>query len=303
MTVDEFKKKVEEYFVFLEVEKNVSIHTLRAYRGDLEQFLEFWQRIIKKEPKGDRSFNKIVRRFVLALFYKKIAKTTLARKLSCMRSIARFLESQGISVNLNIKSPKIERKLPKVLTVDEIFYLLDQIKIEDMPSRFPYRDKAIFELLYATGVRCSELAGMKLQDINFDQKSVQVLGKGRKARVVLFGDKARKSVQTYVGKERGFIVGEQKDPEYVFLNYSGSQLTVRSIQRVFEMFRKFLKVDRELTPHKVRHSFATHLKDDGIEDSLLQKLMGHGNYKTTQTYARVTSCHFQKIKNPHDLLY
>jgi integrase/recombinase XerC len=288
MKISDFKKTAEEFLTFLEVERNVSNHTLRAYRADLEQFLIFWERLSKKELKADSSLNQVVRRFVLSLFYKKIAKTTLARKLSCMRSLARFLRGQGINIDLNIKSPRIEKKLPKVLTVDEIFYLLDKLKPEDLPSRFPHRDRAIFELMYATGVRCSELSGMKLSNVDFNQKSICVFGKGRKERIVLFGDKAKSVLETYLEKERSFMVGDQEDSGFLFLNYSGSQLTVRSVQRVFEMFRKFLKVDRELTPHKVRHSFATHLLNQGVDLRVIQELLGHKTLATTEIYTHVS---------------
>jgi site-specific recombinase XerD len=288
MDVQVFQEKIDEFLEFLEVEKNVSGHTLRAYKGDLNRLVEFWERISKKELKGLQSFDKIIRRYVLSLFYKKAAKTTLARKLSCIRSFVKFLSDHGIKIKLNVKSPRLDRKLPKILTIEEISYLLDRVRNEDLPSRFPRRDRAIFELLYATGVRCSELVNIKLQDFNLQEKSMYVFGKGRKGRVVLFGRKAAQGIKEYFQKERAFLLGQNGDERYLFLNYKGSQITVRSVQRVFEMFRKFLKVDRELTPHKVRHSFATHMLHQGVDLRVIQELLGHKTLSTTEIYTHVS---------------
>lgn len=297
MKLSMFSEKVKEYLTFLEVEKNVSDHTLRAYRGDLGQLRVFWERIEKKEPEVASSIDTVIRRFIHSLFFKKISKATLARKISCLRSLALFLKRQGIIIPANFKSPRVERKLPVVLTVDEIFYLLDTIKVEDIQSRFPYRDKALFEILYATGVRCSELVNIRIQDIDFSGKSIRVLGKGKKERFVLFGDKARKSVKTYMKEERSFLVkdGGELANDYLFLNYSGKQITQRSVQRIFTMFRKLLKVDRNLTPHKVRHSFATHLLNQGADLRVVQELLGHATLATTEIYTQVSSADLAKM--------
>ena len=288
MNSEEFSNKIDEFLEFLEVEKNVSQHTLRAYNGDLRRLVVFWDRMSIKDLKGVQSFDKIIRRYVLSLFYQKTAKATLARKLSCIRSFVKFLSDQGIKIKLNIKSPRLDRKLPKILTIEEVSYLLDRVRNEDLPSRFPLRDRAIFELLYATGVRCSELVNIKLQDFNLQEKSIYVFGKGRKGRIVLFGRKAAQSIKEYFKKERGFLLGSNEDPQCLFLNYKGGQITVRSVQRIFEMFRKFLKIDRELTPHKIRHSFATHMLHQGVDLRVIQELLGHKTLSSTEIYTHVS---------------
>ena len=140
MDFQTFKNKIKDFLTFLEVEKNVSQHTLRAYKADLNQLIRFWSNAISKENCIKDSFDRIVRRYVVSLFYEKIAKTTLARKLSCLRSFQQFLKSVGIKLSLNVKSPRLDKKLPSTLSVDEIFYLLDSIKNEDLPTRFPLRD-------------------------------------------------------------------------------------------------------------------------------------------------------------------
>lgn len=292
--VDAFQDKIKDFLTFLEVEKNVSNHTLRAYAADLRQVVVFWQKIQQNEKNIILSFDEVIRRYILSLFYKKISKATLARKLSCLKSFASFLRSLGIKLILHFKAPKLDKKLPGTLSVDEIFYLLDSVKNEDMSTKFPYRDKAVFELIYATGVRCSELVEIKLSDIDFENKYIKVLGKGRKERIVLFGDKAKDRMQDYLQYERPFL---QKDNgvDYLFLNFNGGKLTQRSVQRIFEMFRGFLKVERKLTPHKIRHSFATHLLDQGVDLRIIQELLGHKTIATTEIYTHVSSAQLAKM--------
>ena len=294
MNLEVFVQKVEQFMTFLEVEKNVSVHTLRAYRSDLRQLIEFWGRIEKKEKNGDNSLGTMVRRFVHSLYFKKITKTSLARKFSCLRSLVNYLKSEGITVPLKVKLPRLSRKLPSILTVDEIFYLLDKIKDSDLPTRFPLRDKAIFELLYATGVRCSELVGIRLGDIDLEGMSVSVFGKGKRERIVLFGKKAKQGLENYLTKERTFI-SVDKENSFLFLNYAGGKLSTRSVQRICNMFRSFLKVERKLTPHKIRHSFATHMLNQGVDLRVVQELLGHKTLATTQIYTQVSSAELAKM--------
>lgn len=294
MNLNFLKEKITDFSTFLEVEKNCSPNTLRAYKIDLKQLVEFWQRIASKEKELKNSFDKVLRRYIVFLFYKKMSKASLARKISCFRSFQMFLGSNGIKININFKSPKIERKLPTILTVDEIFYLLDSVKNDDLPTKYPYRDKALFELIYATGVRCAELVGIKLNEIDFANKAIKVFGKGAKERIVLFGEKAKNVLKKYIEKER-FLLLKKHECEYLFLNTLGAQLTPRSVQRIFEMFRKFLKIDKNLTPHKIRHSFATHLLNQGVDLRVIQELLGHKSLGTTEIYTRVTSADLAKM--------
>jgi integrase/recombinase XerC len=294
MNLSVFIEKVEQFLTFLEVEKNVSVHTLRAYRSDLRQLIEFWERIEKKEKSVDNSLGTIVRRFVHSLYFKKITKTSLARKFSCLRSLVHYLKTEGITVSLRVKLPRLSRKLPSILTVDEIFYLLDRVRDDDLPTRFPLRDRAIFELLYATGVRCSELVGISLTDIDLDGMSISVFGKGKRERIVLFGKKAKKVLENYLAKERPFIASTHQS-SFLFLNYAGGGLSTRSVQRICHMFKSFLKVERKLTPHKIRHSFATHMLNQGVDLRVVQELLGHKTLATTQIYTQVSSAELAKM--------
>jgi integrase/recombinase XerC len=291
-----FKEKIKDFLAYLEIERNASMHTVRAYQSDLKQVTKFWERICTKEPALKDAFESVLRRFAISLFYQKISKASLARKISALRSFQEFLKSQGEKLNVNMKSPRLDKKLPITLSVDEIFYLLDTIKLEILPTKLPYRDKAIFELIYATGVRCSEAVGIKLTDIDFENKTVKIMGKGRKERIVLFGSKAQKSIAQYIEKERQQLLTDQNEM-HLFLNKDGRLLTTRSIQRIFEMFRKFLNVNRKLTPHKIRHSFATHLLNEGVDLRIIQELLGHKTIATTEIYTHVSNQHLAKICN------
>jgi integrase/recombinase XerC len=294
LNVNVFEDKIRNFLTFLEVEKNVSNNTLRAYEQDLLQIVNFWKHLSTKEKMLKKSPEKIMQRYTVSLFYKKISNTSLARKFSSLRSFIKYLKTEGISIKTSFKSPRIDRKIPTTLTVDEIFYLLDTIKNENLPTKFPYRDKAIFELVYATGARCSELISIKLDDINFDNRNIKIIGKGKKERLVLFGSKAQISIEKYLEEERPYML-KQKNCESLFINCRGTQLTQRSVQRIFEMFRKYLKIERELTPHKIRHSFATHLLNEGTNLRIIQELLGHKSLSSTEIYTHVSNKQLSKL--------
>jgi site-specific recombinase XerD len=280
----EFSDKVAEFITHLEVERNLSGNTLRAYRADLKQFVLFWedQERLKVENSGLRQ---VIERYLVSLFYKKIDKSSIARKFSCFKSFEKFLKSYGVDLQLKLTRPRLDKKLPVYLSVDEIFHLLDNIKDEDLPSRRPIRDKTILEMLYATGMRCSELVSIRMGDIDMENKTIRICGKGSKERIVLFGDKAKNKLKDYLVKERPQVHDAN---EKLFLNNRGTPLTSRSIQRVIEMFRQFLKIDRPITPHKIRHSFATHMLNQGVDLRVVQELLGHKTLSSTEKYTHVS---------------
>jgi len=284
MNLHLFKEKLEEFLVYLDVERNLSLHTQRAYKSDLEQFYEFWHRISKQE-KNSLTAERALERFFISLYHKKITNNSIARKISCFQSFEKFLAKQNITLKLNLYRPRIEQKLPIFLSVDEIFYLLDDISEEKLPTRKPYRDKAIFELLYATGIRCSELVSIKLYDIDFAQKTIRILGKGKKERFVLFGSQAQKRVEAYLQTERPKPADTK---EHLFLNSRNEQLTSRTVQRIIAMFRQFLTLGKAITPHKLRHSFATHLLNQGTDLRIVQELLGHTTLASTEKYTHVS---------------
>ncbi len=285
MTIQQFLEKKDAFLVHLEVERNFSIHTIRAYEGDLRAFITFWQTKVSKDEQATLGLRQIVERYLVSLYYRKIDKRSIARKYSTFTSFAKFLKTYGITMDLDLKRPRITKKLPVFLSVDEIFYLLDSVNEKDLPSRSPIRDKAILELLYATGIRCSELVGIRFKDINMQEKTIRIQGKGNKERIALFGQKAKKKMQEYLLKER--LPVEHHD-QALFVNNRNQALTTRSIQRIIAMFRKFLKVDKQLTPHKIRHSFATHLLNQGTDLRVVQELLGHKTIASTEKYTHVS---------------
>lgn len=284
MDIIQFKNIKKDFITFLEVERNFSPNTVSAYNNDLNLFISFWETLSVDQQKL-LSLRQIIERYLVSLYYKKIDKNSIARKFSAFSSFARYAQSVGFTLNFHLQRPKIDKKLPVFLSVDEIFHLLDTIKESDLASRYPLRDKTILELFYATGIRCAELVNITLQDIDFTHQTIRIKGKGNIERIVLFGAKAHEKIKLYIEKERG---GTQEAQSPLFLNNRQQKLTPRSVQRIFIMFRKFLKIDKPLTPHKMRHSFATHLLNQGADLRAVQELLGHKTLSSTEKYTHVS---------------
>lgn len=291
MEVTQFQTKKEQFLVYLEVERNMSSHTLRAYASDLQQFLQFWEKITHTE-RIPLSFRLVLERYFISLYNKKRDKSSIARKISCFKSFEKYVKADGIVLDLKLTRPRLDKKLPVYLSVDEIFHLLDTIKNEELETKSPLRDKAIFELLYATGIRCSELVGITLDAIDIDKKIIRVFGKGRKERLVLFGEKAKERLLAYLTQER---VAPTRGKEHLFISFRNTPLTTRSVQRIIQMFRSFLKVKRAITPHKIRHSFATHLLNCGVDLRMVQELLGHTTIASTEKYTHITSAQLAQM--------
>ncbi len=236
-----------------------------------------------------------MQRYVVALFYKKLSKSSLARKLSCLRSFKKYLHGEGIDLPLSVKSPRIDKKLPPTLSEQEVGHLLDGVTDEQLQSPFPQRDRAVIELLYATGVRSSELAAITLHSINFAERTILVKGKGKKERIVLFNEAADTKLRQYITHERNALLADTADHGILFVNHTGTPLTPRSIQRVCTRFRKCLPTDRPLTPHKLRHSFATHLLNHGANLRVVQELLGHNSLATTEIYTYVSPAQLKEV--------
>lgn len=303
MTLEEFNTYRDAFLRYIAIEKNLSQHTQRAYEGDLRQFAEFWHFINKKEQQ-EFELNRAIERFLIRLYHKKIDKPSIARKVSCVKSLIKYVRSTGVDVALHVARPKLDKKLPLYLSVQEINHLLDGVPDHDLQSRLPLRDKTIFELLYATGIRCSELIAINLDDIDLEQKTIRIFGKGRKERMVLFGSKAHARLRAYLTTERTFLINTaqiKEHPPALFLNNQAGRLTTRSIQRIISTFRQFLTVDRPITPHTLRHSFATHLLHGGVDLRTLQELLGHQALSSTEVYTHVTAQDLQATTKVHPI--
>jgi integrase/recombinase XerC len=293
MEIKSFKEKKDAFLLHIRVEKNLSIHTQKAYESDLSQFITFWEEKYTTGPL--LPLRQIIERFLVSLFYKRIDKSSIARKFSCFKSFEKYLATNhAIVLNLKLQRPRLDKKLPIYLSINEIIYLLDSVSNESLPSKFPIRDKTIFELIYATGIRCSELVNIVYHDIDMHQKTIRIFGKGNKERIVLFGEQAKQRLLQYIEHERKPLTIED---EKLFLNHRNQPLTSRSIQRIFEMFRSFLKIQRPLTPHKLRHSFATHLLNQGADLRVVQELLGHKTLSSTEKYTHVSLEHLSKLCN------
>jgi len=284
MNLPELIALKDDFLLFMKVEKNLSVHTQRAYQSDLNQFFNFWL-ALAHEQKDNLSLRQVIERYLVNLFHKKIDKSTIARKFSCFKSFQKFLNSQGIPLKLALQRPRPDKKLPLFLSVDEIFYLLDSVQDDQLPTKKPARDKAIFELLYATGIRCSELVAIRAHDIDMTHKTIRIFGKGKKERIALFGQKAYERLLNYFKHERPKIMHQN---EHIFINSSNQPITQRTVQRIIRMFSTFLKFERPITPHKLRHSFATHLLNQGADLRTVQELLGHKILASTEKYTHVS---------------
>ncbi|MFS8506584.1 MAG: tyrosine-type recombinase/integrase [Candidatus Babeliales bacterium] len=285
MYFEDFKKYKNDFLTYINIEKNLSLNTQKSYKGDFKLFSDFWTRI-EQEDAEKIELRRALERYFVFLFHKKIDKSSVARKISCFRSFEQYLKIFDIRLNLKLKRPRIDKKLPTYLTVDEIFYLLDTVQDKDLPSIRPIRDKTIFELLYATGIRCSELCNIKIQDVNLEEKVIRITGKGRKERFALFGKKAKERIIEYLEKERPKPVS---DKDFLLVSHVNEPLNQRTVQRVMKMFRSFLQGNKNITPHKIRHSFATHLLNQGTDLRVVQELLGHATLASTEKYTHITS--------------
>ncbi len=285
MVVQEFLVFKDTFLAYLEVEKNLSKNTLRSYKSDLDVFIEFWHTINTSDPQP-LELRRALERYFVAQFHKKIDNHSIARKMSCFTSFERFVRTQGVKITLKLKRPRVHKKLPTYLSIEEIVYLLDTVPNEKLPTKLPIRDKTVLELLYATGIRCAELCAIRLQDVNLEQKLIRIKGKGRKERFALFGKKAQEKLRAYLAQERPRSLTEQ-DP--LFMTSRNEPFHPRCVQRIMDMFQQFLTNGKTLTPHKVRHSFATHLLNQGADLRTVQELLGHKTLATTEKYTHVTS--------------
>src|SRR3990167_3398999 len=284
MTLEEFKKYRQDFLSYIDVERNLSLNTQRAYQSDLHLFEQFWHQI--QEQEGELiDFQRAAERHLVSLFYKQMDNDSIARRVSCFHSFKNFLLKCGVQASISIARPRLEKKLPLYLTQEKMFHLLDKVPLSNLPTQRPLRDKAILELLYATGIRCSELCTMRFADIDFSSKTIRIKGKGRKERFALFGTKAQTCLQEYLEHERPRA---QSPKEHIFLSQHNHPLTTRSVQRIIKMFRVFLGGHKALTPHKIRHSFATHLLNQGLDIRIVQELLGHALLATTEKYTHVT---------------
>jgi integrase/recombinase XerC len=292
---------LNEYEKYLEAERGLSPYTMRNYRMDLIgnyargaekgffQFLEM--KHINSLTEVDK---KVIRDYMSWLMMQGVVKNSIARKLSAVRSLYRYLvREEKVSSNPLEKasSPKLDRRLPSFLTVEETVRLLEA---PDLSTPQGIRDRALLELLYAAGLRVSELENLNLEQLNMETSEIRVWGKGSKERVVLIGAPAASALNNYLTRSRPALLAKRKI-DAVFLNKYGGRLPARRIQKILDRYAQKASIEKKVHPHILRHTFATHLLDGGADLRVVQELLGHAQLATTQVYTHVSQSQARKV--------
>lgn len=308
---------VERFMVYLTDERNASPETIRVYRSDMEMFCGYIT------PPGEHALpisqvdHRLIREFVGWLYDRGLEKASVARKLAVLRSFFKFCVRERI-VKQNpaklVSTPKLPKRVPRVLTAEELNAFLDGMK-NPSPESFSQaaghrdtrgdaklllrRDHAILELLYASGLRVSELVGLNIGSVDRRGQMLRVLGKGRKERVVPYGNKAEESLEAYWPVRNEILAHPRTEPDHeaVFINWRGGRLTAKSVRQIVKTYARLANVNWDLHPHSLRHAFATHLLADGADLRAIQELLGHASLSTTQRYTQAT---IQQLMSVYD---
>ncbi|MCR4395161.1 MAG: tyrosine recombinase XerC, partial [Candidatus Saccharicenans sp.] len=278
------KKEIDQFLDFLKFEKNASPHTIAGYRRDLNQLAAY----LKENGYTWRTAESLaLRGFLAELHERKLKKSSIVRKLAAMRSFFEFgLRKKWRDDNpaSALSTPRQEQKIPGFLTEEETAQFLEWPV--DRTEPLDVRDRAILELLYASGLRVSELTALDLEDLHLRERLVRVKGKGKKERIVPFGRQAEKWLREYLAL-RPRLAAKRTPEAALFLNYRGERLTARSVQRLVRSRLKQIAVFRKISPHSLRHSFASHLLSRGADLRVIQELLGHKSLATTQKYTHL----------------
>jgi integrase/recombinase XerC len=283
------QSEIGDFLDYLAYERNVSVNTVSAYRDDLESFVGFlcndYFTLERDLVDLRRVDNLTIRAYLSHLGRRKLSRSSMARHLSTLRSFFKYLMREG-AVEGNparaVTTPKREKHLPQVMQTSDIALLLEQ---PDLTRTLGVRDRAWMELLYASGLRISELVGIDLDDIELRSKLVKVRGKGSKERIVPFGSKAEEALRAYLAVRPE--LAKNPDEQGLFVNYRGERITTRSVRRHFDGYLRDASLRHGISPHTMRHSFATHLLNAGADLRGIQELLGHASLSTTQKYTHL----------------
>ena len=291
------KKYLQEFKLYIEVEKNFSKHTVTAYGSDILSFL-----IWLDERKIEDVTYDLIKEYLVYIRQFNYTKTTTARKIASLRTFYRFLYREKIietNPALGVHSPKKGKTLPEFLTEKEIEQVLNNTKME---SPAGYRNRAILELLYATGLRVSELSNLNFENLNLAENEIKVFGKGAKERIVLVSNRAKNYLESYIKTARYLIfkseTNKPKDP--VFINKTGFRLQPQSIRLAIKNVMDTIELPKHVTPHVFRHSFATKLLENGADLRVVQELLGHSSISNTQIYTHVSA---ERLKQSYNLAH
>jgi integrase/recombinase XerC len=298
-----FNPVLEQFLDHLRTERNYSPHTLRNYRSDLEKFFQYAWKDAKQpassalNPAPDLAIDhRLIRDYMALLYVHRRKPSTISRKLASLRSFYRFVCREGhVKVNPAklVATPRLPQRLPDVMTSEEMNHLLESSSKLSSPTlrRLPAlvtRDWFLLEMLYAAGLRVSELVGLNLADVKMQEQLLLVRGKGRKERIVPFGGKALEALKVYLVEREGLLEKTHIETNALVLNSRGRRLTARSVGRILKQSSLRERGDTTLHPHSFRHAFATHLLSEGADLRAIQELLGHASLSTTQKYTRVS---------------
>ena len=280
-------KPLSEFLNHLKYDRNYSDQTITSYQSDIEKFLSF---IYKEDILMDQVDVIVIRNFLTDELNNGISKRSCKRRLSALKQFYDYMVKEGILSNnpfIFVNGPKTETKYPHALYKDQIEEIIEGCKKRNDP--LAVRDLAIIETLYYSGIRASELVNLKVQDVDLKTRSLRVIGKGNKERQVPFTEECAKTLADYIKNERGRLLGKNKNPTaHLFLNNSGEQLTTRGLEYILDVVEEKTGVFVGLHPHILRHSFATHLLENGADLRVIQELLGHESINATQVYTHVS---------------
>jgi integrase/recombinase XerD len=285
--------RIDGFLNFLTVEKGYSKNTIDAYRNDLSQFVRFlgeqtvssWSDVTKDQLTA----------FILEMKDREYSSSTVARKVAAVRAFLHFLVSEGVvheDPSANLDSPSVTKRLPRPISPDEIEALLAAPDAEANPRAI--RDRALLELLYATGMRVTEVVSLEVEDVNLASAAVRCFGKGSKERIIPIYPKAVEALESYLEYGRPPLL-KSVDEKALFVNHRGERLTRQGLWLIIKRYVKQIGINELVTPHTLRHSFATHMLNGGADLRNVQKLLGHANISTTQIYTQVSSKHLREV--------
>ena len=283
------RKLVIDFLEYIEFEKNYSNYTVINYRDDLEDFLQF---VEDKKLNIKEIDYTAIRDYLNLLYDKKYSNKTISRHISTLRSFYRYLKKKNIIENnpmTLISNPKLEKKLPKVLSYSDVEAILNAL---DDGTQLGKRNTLILELLYATGVRVSELVNMKWVDIDFSRREIHILGKGNKERIVLFGSRCEELLLDY--QKNAYLEWNKKDIDYLLLGVRGNKINERQVRTVVDDAVTKAGMKLHISPHSLRHTFATHMLNEGADLRSVQALLGHESLSTTTIYTHVSN---ERLRN------
>lgn len=276
--------QIDKFLFFLKVELNYSELTIKSYQLDLTDFFRY---VESKKINYLTITNHDVRGYLKYLDSCNLKNSTISRRISTLRTFYNYLVDENIVENNvfhNVKNPKLEKKLPNYLNYNEMEELLESI---DISTSEGLKRRLLIEMFYSTGCRVSEMINVKISDIDFTNKTIRIMGKGSKERIVYFGDYASKYLENYISKV--------KCDKYLFTNKKGEKLTINEVEQIVKDIMKHISIKTHVTPHTLRHTFATHLLNNGADIRTVQELLGHANLSTTGIYTHVSSDRLKDI--------